>query len=103
MMEERYPELKLLYAVPNGGMRNVIVARKLKAEGVRSGVPDLVLPVPRGTFHGLYIEVKHGDNKPTPEQYAWMKALTEQGYCAEWRVGSQEVIDLIFEYLEITA
>jgi hypothetical protein len=44
-IEDAYPVLKLLYAVPNGGDRNLYVARKLKAEGVRAGVADLCLPV----------------------------------------------------------
>src|SRR5699024_826416 len=53
-----YPALRWLHAVPNGGARNIVVARKLKAEGVQRGVPDLCLPVPRGPYHGLYIELK---------------------------------------------
>ena len=49
----KYPELKLLYHVPNGGSRNKAEAGRFKAEGVKAGVPDLCLPVPRGEFHGL--------------------------------------------------
>lgn len=49
---------QLLFAIPNGGQRNVIVAAKLKAEGVRAGVPDLFLAVARHGFHGLFIEMK---------------------------------------------
>ena len=53
----RYPK-GLIYAIPNGGQRNVIVASKLKAEGVLSGVPDLHIPIAKKGFHGLYIELK---------------------------------------------
>jgi hypothetical protein len=42
-IKDAYPVLKLLYAVPNGGDRNINVARKLKAEGVLAGVADLCL------------------------------------------------------------
>ena len=49
----RLPELRLLFAVPNGGHRHRAVAARLKDEGVKAGVPDLFLPVPRGAFHGL--------------------------------------------------
>lgn len=48
MKEEKYPELRLLYHIPNGGSRNQIEAKHLKAQGVKSGVPDLCLPVARG-------------------------------------------------------
>ena len=54
----RFPELTLLHHVPNGGSRNKIEAARLRAQGVKSGVPDLCLPVARGGNHGLYIELK---------------------------------------------
>ena len=49
----RWPELTLMHAIPNGGHRNKITAARLKAEGVRAGVPDICLPVARGGWHGL--------------------------------------------------
>lgn len=54
----RFPELALLYHVPNGGSRKKAEAGRFRAEGVKAGVPDLCLPVARGGFHGLYIELK---------------------------------------------
>ena len=48
MARKDYPEAQRIFAIPNGGARHVAVAIKLKAEGVRQGVPDLCLPVPRG-------------------------------------------------------
>lgn len=53
-----FPELALLYAIPNGGKRDKATAGKMKAEGVRAGVPDLCLPVKRGQIGALYIEMK---------------------------------------------
>ena len=76
------PELELLMAIPNGGARHITVARKLKAEGVRAGVPDLFLPVMRYGFGGLWIEMKSGTGRLTPEQKQWIKRLRAQGYCA---------------------
>ena len=52
------PLLRLGFAVPNGGQRSKAVAGKLKAEGVRAGVPDWMLPVPASGFAGLAIEFK---------------------------------------------
>ena len=50
-----------LFAIPNGGARDVITGARLKAEGVRRGVVDLMLAKPNGTFSGLFIEMKAGD------------------------------------------
>ena len=75
-----WPELGLLYAIPNGGHRHKAVAAKLHAEGVKKGVPDVCLPVARGGFHGLYIEMKYGRNGTSTDQDAWLEALAKQGY-----------------------
>ena len=53
-----YPELRFLYAVPNGGFRHKSVAGRMKAQGARAGVPDFNLDVARGPYHGLRIELK---------------------------------------------
>lgn len=79
-LEETYPELRWLFAIPNGGLRNFKVAAKLKAEGVKAGVWDLFLPVPRGKFCGLFIEMKFGDNKLTSEQKEFQSFIQGQGY-----------------------
>lgn len=50
--------LKWAHAVPNGGERDVIVAGRLKAEGVKAGVFDVFIPVPCGKWHGMYLEFK---------------------------------------------
>jgi hypothetical protein len=48
------------FAVPNGGHRHIATARKLKAEGVRPGVPDLVFCLPGGRFAGLELKASKG-------------------------------------------
>ena len=77
---QRFPELKMLYHVPNGGKRNPAEAARFKAMGVKAGVPDLCLPVPMNGYAGLYIEMKYGSNKPTAAQKEWIKNLKEYGY-----------------------
>ncbi|MCI0420954.1 MAG: hypothetical protein L0312_17270, partial [Acidobacteria bacterium] len=72
-IKEAYPVLKLLYAVPNGGYRNLYVARKLKSEGVMAGVADLCLPAPRRGYHGLYLEMKSEMGVTTKEQKAFLR------------------------------
>ena len=78
----RYPQLsKLLFAVPNGGSRNVIEATNLKREGVTSGVADLILlhPSSGGTYHSLCIEMKHGKGKQQESQMEWEQAAVSAG------------------------
>jgi hypothetical protein len=87
------PELNLLFHIPNGGSRNKIEAVNLKRQGVKSGVPDLFLPVARGKWHGLFIEMKHGVNKPSKNQEAWIENLHKQGYavvvCYDWEKAAE--------------
>ena len=96
LAEQQYPELKLLHHIPNGGKRDVRTAANLKKEGVKAGVPDIVLPVPRGAYHGLYIELKVGRNKTSLKQKEWISMLKEQGYfvevCYGW-IAAKEVIE----------
>ncbi len=96
----RFPEVRLLYHVPNGGSRNKTEAARLRAQGVKAGVPDLCLPVARGGKHGLYIELKRQrGGRTSEEQEGWIKALRKQGFAAEVCKGWQEAAEMIVEYL----
>ena len=101
--QEREPLLQLLFAVPNGGARHPAVAAKLKAEGVRAGVPDVLLPVARGdgehSYIGLAIEMKVGRNRPTPEQRWWLERLAEQGWRCVVCYSAAEAIAEVERYL----
>lgn len=101
--EERFPELKLLYHVPNGGSRNQLEATNLKRQGVKAGVPDLTLPAPRQQYHGLYVEMKWGKNKTTEKQDWWIEQLRQQGYKVVVCYGAEEAMDEIAKYLDIEA
>lgn len=82
--EAEHPELKLIHAIPNGGHRNKATAGKLKAEGVRSGVSDVFVPIPSPvTGHtGLYLELKVPGGKPTEAQLEFQQRVREQGFAA---------------------
>lgn len=96
----QYPKLEgKLFAVPNGGFRHKLTALKLRAEGLRPGVPDLVLPMPRHGYHGLYIELKTKTGKPSELQEEWVQFLNDQGYLAEFCYGWESARDLIKKYL----
>ena len=97
-----YPVLKLLYAVPNGGKRNLRVARKLKAEGVLVGVADLCLPAARRGYHGLYLEMKSEEGVATEEQKEFLRGVSGEGYCAVIAQGVDEARFALEWYLGAT-
>lgn len=88
-----------IFCIPNGGHRHKATAGKLKAEGVRAGIPDLFLPVAARECHGLFIELKVGSNKETKRQIWWIDRLKEQGYAATVVWDAQMAINLIAWYL----
>lgn len=96
----KYPELKLLFHVPNGGKRNAQEAARFKTMGVKAGVPDLCLPVPRGGYAGLYIEMKYGKNKTTDKQDEWIHDLSAQGYFVKVCWGAEQAIDILEVYMQ---
>ena len=97
--EHRYPELALLHAIPNAAKRSVRLAARIKSEGLKAGIPDTCLPIPRSIWHGAYCELKVGKNHPTPEQEQWLEALRRQGYAVCVAYGAQEAIRFYAEYL----
>ena len=99
LMEGRWPELEYIYHVPNGGSRNAREAANLKAQGVKPGVPDLELPVARGAYTGLHIELKHGKNTVSLEQKRWLRTLKKMGRCAVVCYEAEAAIKTIQEYL----
>jgi len=93
----------LVFAIPNGGFRNTAEAAKLKWQGVRPGVPDLFIPVQRGGYGGLFIEMKRADGKPsdiTKEQMEWLEQLNDNGYMATVCFGFEDAIRTIDGYLK---
>ncbi len=98
-----YPELGLLYANANGGYRPDKTARAMKREGLKAGVPDLFLPVPRNGKHGFYIEMKRANRKnhATPQQQRWIRVLQDYGYRCEVCYGFEEAKVSLCDYLGI--
>lgn len=92
----------LLFAIPNGGQRNAVVAAKLKAEGVTAGVPDLLLAVMRGGYGGLFVEMKNGKaGRVSDAQVAKIEELRAAGYKVEICRNSRDFEEVVEKYLRM--
>lgn len=98
----KYPELKWLHHIPNGGSRNKREAVKLKQMGVKAGVSDICLPYPKGIYCGLYIEMKFGNNRKTEEQKAFLQDMEEAGHFVATCYSAEDAVKVIEEYLTLT-
>lgn len=97
----QYPNC-LIYSIPNGGSRNKIEAKRLKAEGVIAGVADLFLMEPRNEYHGFYIEMKYGNtNKQSDNQLQFEKMCNERGYLYRVAKSFEEFVKQINDYLNL--
>jgi len=91
----------LFYHCPNGGSRDMREAVKFKRLGVKSGVPDICIPMPSNGYHGCYIELKRkiGGNISL-KQRQWVEALKVQGYAAYICKGADDAIQIIDNYFK---
>lgn len=105
------PVLGLAYAIPNATRTSINQARKMKSEGVKSGVPDVHFPVGRGGYLSLYIEFKarsylHPDTGRTIRQHPslaqrdWHIALEKQGHKVIVSEGWEYAVKYIAEYIK---
>jgi hypothetical protein len=100
------PELALIYSIPNAGKRSRIHGGLMKATGLKSGVPDLCCPLPRGGYNGLYVELKtfkafRAKNHSLSEnQQIWIERLRKFGFKVEVQWNVPETINIIRSYLK---
>ena len=74
-------------------------AARFRAAGVKAGVSDLFLPWPRGGYHGLWIEMKALDGRPSLEQKVFIRDMKAAGYAAVFCFGAEEAEAVITRYL----
>lgn len=92
-----------LFAIPNGGSRNVREAKNLKAQGVKPGISDYFLAHPAQGKHGMSIELKRANktiSRLTLEQAMWLGQCERMGYATKVAYGAQEAIKAVEEYLK---
>lgn len=100
-IRSKWPELALLYHIKNEtseGKERVAIDR---AMGVKKGAPDLCLPVPRGKYHGLYLELKNETGRTSEAQEWWGEKLLDQGYMWEVCHGWKSAVRVLEWYLTL--
>lgn len=90
----------LVFSIPNEAKRSFAVVAHMKKLGLTKGVPDVMVAIPRGNFHGLFIEFKSAKGRVRPEQAAFHEKLKARGYCVTVCRDAREAIDFFRNYLE---
>ena len=91
----KYPQV-LIFAIPNGEKRAITVAKRLKAEGVVRGIPDLFIPQ-----FNLWVEMKRiSGGRLSPEQRAMIVYLEGIGQKVIVGKGAADASRQILEFLE---
>lgn len=96
-----FPQIpsKLLLAVPNGGSRNIIEAKNLKAQGVKAGVSDVLLLIAKKGFSCLCLEFKTEKGKQSEEQIIFQNQAEKAGNKYVVVRSVKEAIDTLKWYL----
>ena len=98
--QRMHPKLdRLIWHNCNEGKRSPVTGRRLKRAGLKRGVPDITCAIPAHGFHGFYIEMKVGSNKPSVEQKEMMRDLFSMGYKVMVCYSAEEAIRELRDYI----
>jgi hypothetical protein len=86
------------FSVPNGGKRNIVVAVKLKMEGVKAGVADMFWMISNDNWNGLFVEVKTAKGVKSADQRAFEKLAIAHGYYYAVVRSIDDCIELLNKY-----
>ncbi|HHX8662898.1 TPA: VRR-NUC domain-containing protein [Vibrio alginolyticus] len=101
-LETQYKDIyPLVFSIPNGGYRTPKAASMMSYEGQKKGVPDIFFPIPRGVYHGFFLEVKTEKGRPSKEQQEKIKMFQDLGYYVVVAKGFDECICQINSYLQL--
>ena len=90
----KYPGT-LIFAIPNGGKRDIVTAKKLQLEGVTPGVPDLFVPQ-----WDLWIEMKKPGGRLSEAQKDMIDYLTRIGHTVIVAYGARDASMKVLEFLK---
>lgn len=87
--------------IPNEGKRSLQAAATLKAMGMRSGVSDLFVALPRGEYHGAWIELKTIKGRLSDNQKDFFSDMQKAGYYTALCRGFDEAIATLTHYCNL--
>lgn len=93
------PYQRLIFSIPNAAKRSYALARYMQAEGLTAGVPDVFVAIPKGIYHGLFLEFKAGKNKLSGFQELFIENARRNGYYVLVCYSCEEAIAGLRSYL----
>ena len=78
----------------------MIKGRRNKRMGMKAGIPDLELLIPKGEYHGLLIELKTQIGRVSKVQNKWLIYLQNQGYQAIVCRSVKDAVQAVANYME---
>ena len=98
VIRRTHPNL-LAFAIPNGFLKTKTMRIRAWREGVLSGVPDVFIPMPRGSHHGLFLEFKTTKGRVSPTQQEFLNLVASRGYRAEVVYSLKQALEVLKDYM----
>lgn len=87
--------------LPGGAKTRGRYMNFLKAQGLKTGVSDIVIALPRGPYHGAYMELKRDEHSTIrKDQLDWVALMKRVGYCADIVIGFNKAREFAQTYLK---
>lgn len=93
------PRAAAIYGMAHEGDLTKAARYRVRMQGVVNGQPDLILPVPSGSYGALYIELKWGGNDITQDQFDFLRHMERMGNAVTVEWSLETVKARVLEYL----
>lgn len=88
----------LILHIANEGKRTSSYGKLLKTLGMRPGVADIFIAMPRNGYHGAWIELKSAKGKLSASQMLFLNDMFEQGYFTATAYSIDDAMKIVDEY-----
>lgn len=99
-MQLKHPQVyEHMLHIKNEGKCSLRAGFQANLIGRKKGVPDYFIAIPIGRYHGFWLELKAGKNKPTKDQKVWLGRLAKQDYACVVAWGWEAAAQCIEQYI----